>query len=376
MKKLIFCIAIACIFSTTAAFSQIPVIANGEPKKLSKNGIDAEITRIMHLSHDLNLAAGVVNGDSISVGQHLAYKYPDGYVIGIVAKKGDYQRKIINDQVLPLEKMHGKVVAAVTPAVGFQHEPDNNQAAIQPVTVSKADNSVFLGMFLALAIGAIAAYVINRLINKRNAEASLDPVTSGRPMKAGGVTDSEAHAYANVVASRMFNQPNLNVTNITRGTLSGTNVEVSYRGEATPKRRTFNNEPAYRGLLTVNETLQFIYFLQACGNDARIGNYFSGQNITFVEDEVLQPVQAPVIEERRPAELEEVIAQQQPVINVDLANMVKTLTDQTTGLGHVELMFENNGMKLQVKITKNLIATNHTNHVSPEPGVETSLMHQ
>lgn len=61
-------------------------------------------------------------------------------------------------------------------------------------------------------------------------------------------------------------------------------MEVFYAGSIQPKRRTFKDVEGYRGVVTVKNADQYVYFLQACGNDVRVGNYYSGKNIQFIAD--------------------------------------------------------------------------------------------
>jgi hypothetical protein len=236
------------------------------------------------------------------VGDKVTYRLQNGESISFVAELGD-NYWVLGKKALVYQNMNPK-----NPIVG----PGEIK---QPVSDSKKDEAVVAPgapnenksggipwwvwvIAAVLLLGFGGAFVEAQQAKRNKKEAAKDPVTSGNPMRRNGVTDEQAPAYMQEVANRQFNRPGLNVTNITRGRLSGENLEVYYAGQLNPERRTFNDFPAYRGQVNINGHEQFVYFLQGCGNDVRMGNYFSGQNIRFIPEEVLQtaPQQPAVIQ--------------------------------------------------------------------------------
>ena len=53
------------------------------------------------------------------------------------------------------------------------------------------------------------------------------------------------------------------------------------------KKINLRNVPAYAGEILVNGKEQNIYFLQGCGNDGRNGDYFSGAELVFTPEVVI-----------------------------------------------------------------------------------------
>lgn len=282
MKKIMILCALLCATLMTFSQMQSDVVSN------------SDIARIIGANQETNQRyAGVTNPNLIYVGQQLRYVFPDGKdtLITVTEKHTKKGQWGIVETILALEKIHGQVIAPTPDSSG------NNEAGILPVTENNSDDGIpwWLWAIVAFVVLAILGSILESNKRKKEvADATKDPVTSGTPMRRGGVTDQQAPAYMQEVASRQFNMPGLNVTNITRGRLSGENLEVYYGGQIRPERRTFENFLAYRGEVTVNGQQEFVYFLQGCGNDVRMGNYFSGQNISFVPEQVLQTQTATV----------------------------------------------------------------------------------
>lgn len=271
MKKItIFLIAIMSIM--TIAFAQPPV-----QKLKNSTTQSSEIARIINMSKQANLEKnGILNPDKIYPGQMLTFKFSNDTVRNYIVKSGYSQWKLVGE-VLHDAKSYGPV-----------KDYSDNDNYVVPTLLSSTSGFPWVPLILILlGLAAILLFVAAALTNYNNRDQN--PVTSGPAMQMGGVTDEQARAYASEVAARQFNIPNLQVTNVTRGRISGNNVAVFYAGQATPQRRTFSNIVGYRGIVTVHGIEQFVYFLQGCGNDVRVGNYFSGEQIQFVpEVEVYQ----------------------------------------------------------------------------------------
>lgn len=117
--------------------------------------------------------------------------------------------------------------------------------------------------------------------------AESDPIGSGAPQVKGGVTDEQAIARIINIASGIngVNPRFLNVTNIERGRLFGKG-ETFYADKPNGLTKRFSGEVGYRGMVRrVDGIEQVVYFLQACGNDVRQGNYTEGEEINFVADQ-------------------------------------------------------------------------------------------
>jgi hypothetical protein len=265
-----------------------------------------QIYSIISKSKEANVANGVLDPNKIMPGQTLTFLFEDGKTETIVAEAGDSQWKIVGGKLAELVKQHGQPVQFNQPIADVVKPVEVLPGKIEDIAPWYNSDYVliFLAALLIVSILLLSSYLLKRR-NSRKTEAAQDPVTSGEPMRRGGITNENALAYTRQVAERQFNNPNIIVSEVRHGRLSGENLEVYYAGQIQPSRRTFQNYPAYRGTVQAEGegTNQFVYFLQGCGNDVRAGNYFSGQNIQFIEDvdaEVITPVQqtvaAPAIE--------------------------------------------------------------------------------
>lgn len=272
MKKA-FLVMIMVVMTFFALVAQPPVNPQtGRPLLSQKNLQNQEIALIINMSKQANLEKnGILNPDKIYPGQTLTFKFSNGIVKDYAVEKGHSQWKLVSS-VLKDASAYGSVVdyndtsGEDSPRPGQQIQP-------QPIIPL---------WLIALMIGAFFTALFVLFLKRLGVRE--DPVTSGPAIREGGVTDDQAHDYANEVAARQFNVPNLQVTNVMRGRISGNNVAVFYAGQATPQRKTFSNVVGYRGIVTVDGIEQFVYFLQGCGNDVRIGNYFSGEQIQFIPE--------------------------------------------------------------------------------------------
>lgn len=242
----------------------------------------AEIANTINKSKEANLSNGIIDPNKIQIGQTLTFLFQDGTQKIITVENGDSQWKILKSKISALINAHG-------PVIQFPKDqtPADAEAKKIPPPISEGALIMSPGMVLLILISlALIAlfFAVRQGLKKKSDEAKKDPVTSGPAMRRNGLTDENAFAYTNEVANRQFNNPNLQVREVQRGMLSGNNLEVFYAGNVTPQRRTFTNQSAYRGIVNINGTDQYVYFLQGCGNDVRMGNYFTGQNIQFIAD--------------------------------------------------------------------------------------------
>jgi hypothetical protein len=310
MKKVILFCAFTCI--TFLAFSQ--------------KFTNQQIVDILNKSMEVNkLTNGVYDKDFIYPDKQLTFISMNGGQIVFPIKKGD-NMWILGTEALKYQAAHPEN-PIINPSQGINDQQPAKGKNPNVDTVSAKTDWMLLWILLA-SVGVIAVAIwISRLVRKHKMEAKKDPVTSGPAMRPGGITDENALAYATQVAGRQFNNPNLQVREVQRGMLSGENLEVFYAGNATPQRRTFTNQPAYRGIVNLNGADQFVYFLQGCGNDVRMGNYFTGQNIQFNVDAaapVLRPQPTTTTEQSTPAQ------ETQPIMQM-VKVMVEALKDKASG---------------------------------------------
>lgn len=202
--------------------------------------------------------SGIENPDSI---------YPGQFVwVSVPVKKGDTQWAIHRDELS--KGTEGEVLGNISSGESEEIKED-----------SSSDMSWLMWLFLALVLLLLLAYIFY-LSWYRN----IDPVTAGRPQVQGGVTSAGAHTRIREIAENRFPGSSISdIKNIRRGTLSGRAI-VFYEGKEKPKRINLHKTPAYAGEITVNDKDQTIYFLQGCGNDARRGDYFTGNDLIFTTE--------------------------------------------------------------------------------------------
>jgi hypothetical protein len=309
---------------------------------------EQEIAGIIFKSKELNKQqAGVLDPNLIYPGQTLHFIFTDGDEVAFPVVTGDNQWSIVK-RIKLMEKIHGE---AVDYPIVEEKEKEKVVAATPPV--SKDNSSLLFWILAALALLSLLLIAI-RKSRKNKEEARQDPITSGPPMRSGGVSDAEAYQYAREVAARRFNSPNFTVTAIESGMLSGKNLKIYYQGEPTPKRRTFANQPAYRGTVNIDEREEFIYFLQPCGNDARIGNFFNGSEITFVpnpaQSEILRNAATPALQEAAQETKTEEVHSGFNMSDV-VAKLAETLKDKKQG----SISIEDGERKITMEFSEGLV---------------------
>lgn len=162
------------------------------------------------------------------------------------------------------------------------------------------DDWSWLLWLIAIAAGvALAAYLINRMLNKPAA-------TAGPAMVQGGVNDATVADQFRATAARQHeactgtSAPMQQFTFVTppvAGRISGI-MNVRYAdGREVPRR--MNGERAYRARVRFPDGREEeLYMLAACGNDLRYGGvnrYLPGWDFTFTTDRELPAPAAPEV---------------------------------------------------------------------------------
>ena len=317
---------------------------------------DEDIARLITKNEFLNRSKGVDNPNLIYPGQKLSYIFADSEVRDITVAYGDNQWIIVK-KILNLEKEHGQ--ATPIPPSDSVYSGSNEVVPVSKESDHKSAEIPWWCWLVSIAGILAVIYFASKEAKKQKEKVHSDPTTSGTPIREGGITDEQATAYANEVAARQFNLPNLQVTNIVKGTINGTNVAVFYRNEATPQRKTFANVPGYRGEVMVNGQSQFLYFLQGCGNDARVGNYFAGENIEFYPD----AVQPEVLRTANQTQQQNQTAPPTPTVTAMTAAELGTIAKQamesvnTATSGKFSLNLTAPGMEMKIEFTKDAPGT-------------------
>jgi len=153
--------------------------------------------------------------------------------------------------------------------------------AIAPtVPTEQEDERSFAWLWWLLLIPLLIFFL--RFLRKQR---ESDPIGSGAPQVDGGVNNDGAIRRAQNIASTIngINPRLLNVTNIERGRFYGRG-RAFYADKPNGLTKRFNGEDGFRARVRREDgTEEVVYFLQACGNDVRVGNFLQG--INFVPDE-------------------------------------------------------------------------------------------
>lgn len=162
-----------------------------------------------------------------------------------------------------------------------------NGASIPPAPIDFGNGDEIAKWFWIIVLTLAFLFILYKILSARRKNKESDPVGSGQPQVEGGV--DEAHALQRVQTIANANGINpLRVTNIQLGRFYG-RARVFYADKPLGMMKRFDGEIGYRGIvLRTNGEEQTIYFLQGCGNDARVGNFMTG--IRFVANET-QPTE-------------------------------------------------------------------------------------
>lgn len=251
MKKVIFS-AITALLLVSAAFGQ---------------KTNTEIWQTIQMSKEYNsYFNGIPDPNRIWPGQTLTFLFGDGTQNQIVVEKGDNQWTIVRDKLNKLENEHGPVI-----------NPDTISKTVSPVPIPEPihfhwwDDASILGLLFTLFCALV---IFIKLMHIRYKNRRRNPVTAGTPQVPGGVNDASAHNRMQEVARNRYPGAQIQIKNIRRGWLSGL-AKVFY-ADGKSKKLHLKDVAAYAGEATINGREETIYFLQGCGNDARQGNYMTG----------------------------------------------------------------------------------------------------
>lgn len=295
-----------------------------------------EIVNTIAMSKEYNHQ--VVDPNLIYPGEILTFAFQDRTIISAVVESGDSQWSIIKDRLAKLVNEHGPVI----------NYPDTIQPQLQlPVnsTPAEKDFLAFLSVIpwwvCLIAVLLILWAIVSEVKDKRN----IDPVTAGTPQVPGGVTDQRVYQRMSDLAAQRYPGARIEIKNIRRGWLSGSG-KVFY-AEGKPKKINLKNVAAYAGEILVNGNEQTIYFLQGCGNDARMGNYMFGNEFVFTPDVI---VNSDGSESPLPVTKTEKPNQQSQVTPVSPNLGSEFFRNSTSALGIVGKFLEGNDAKHKVTI--------------------------
>ena len=208
------------------------------------------------------------NPNLVQPGQVLSYRLPNGDIVSKPVWPGGCQWTVVSS----ILDEQSRII------------PSTPEQETEPILPQKSNlwellaSLWWLWLIIAIIVVAIISSVHNDLVNR-------DPITAGPAQVNGGVNNQGAHSRMNELAQNRFPGAHIEIRNIQRGTLSGKG-KVFY---ADGKSRNINlkDVPAYAGEVLVNGKEETIYFLQGCGNDARSGNYMSGNNLVFTPEVII-----------------------------------------------------------------------------------------
>jgi hypothetical protein len=291
------------IFSVMMAF--LLVCASLSSFGLKTN---TEIYNIIQMSKEYNSLHGIKNPNEIWPGQTLTFLFQDHTWQEVVVEEGDNQWTIVRDKLDTLQNEHGEIISPIEDSIVPLPQPKQiNSSIMEPFPWWWSFPWGWL--LLALAVLAIAIKLLQILYKERR----QNPVTAGTPQVNGGVRNNEAYSRMNQVAQNRFPGSQIVIKNIRRGWLSGW-AHVFYANDKT-KRLKLKDVAAYSGEAMINGREQTIYFLQGCGNDARGGNYMTGDlefrpDVIVNQDGSESPLPA---ESAEITETEQVVEEQIPI---------------------------------------------------------------
>lgn len=156
-----------------------------------------------------------------------------------------------------------------------------------PPPVSSKDEVDFLQGFAAMLLAILFIIFLGYLISKyQKNKMSMDPITAGPPQVPGGINDKSVEDRYRDYAYHKHPQKEIEVTDIKKGLLFG--PAVVHYGDNSTKNLDLQGTPAYSGEISeVGGEKETIYFLQGCGNDARAGNFMTGNELRFIPDQII-----------------------------------------------------------------------------------------
>jgi hypothetical protein len=224
-------------------------------------------------SKEANQKNGILNPDSIYPGQVLNFLFEDGIAMALIVEPGDNQWKIVRDKLAFWQNLHGPIVDYVDPV---------------PVKIPEAiefhwyyDEWNLFGVLAVIFFLALLLKFISMWWKERN----QDPISAGKPQVLGGVSNTGAYERMQQIVANRFPGTRMEIRNIRRGRLSG--LAKIFYADGKSKKINLKSVSAYAGEITVDNQEETIYFLQACGNDARNGSYMMGNSLIFTPDALI-----------------------------------------------------------------------------------------
>lgn len=264
MRKVFFFFIVLCC-TMSMVFGQLP---------------NSEIHKIIMMSKEANVQNGISDPDKIFPGQKLTFVFEDEYEQEIYVEHGDNQWNVIKNKLVWDGSQYRPVV---DPAKIVQLEPQqSNPDSAEEKSRNLFDFLAIIPWYVWLLVSLLILWgIVSDVKDKRN----VDPVTAGTPQVPGGVTDQRVYQRMRDLVAQRYPSARIEIKNIRRGWLSGSG-KVFY-AEGKSKKINLKNVAAYAGEILVNSNKQMIYFLQGCGNDARVGNYMFGSKFVFTPNVII-----------------------------------------------------------------------------------------
>ena len=337
MKKFI----VVLVSSITA------VAVSGQTGNLGSN---TEVYRTIMRSKEANHSNGIFDPNKIQIGDHLTFKFSDGFDTIYYVSKGDNQWKIVSKMLATMPKVHGSLVNYSDTLKPVRIE--------EPLPVSPINaryNPWYMPDWLVAVLWTIIGLAACSIIYWFSKNRKKDPATSGPAMRPGGLTRDTVHASMRDSAARQFQNPNIRIVRIEEGTLNSNGHAIAIDYADRSRKRVLLNEPGFRATVLVgdNPTPQFVYTLMRCGNDVRMGHGLNSPFITFTplttNSEVPAPVAAtpelPVVVEEKANEVDAMMTFDDLVKG--LPNIITAVNASNNG---IQIIYKTSGVNLTCTI--------------------------
>lgn len=232
----------------------------------------------------------------------------------------------------------------------------------QVVTKENDQVSEFPWRLMAITLIVILFAIIISYLLTKNAkrELNIDPITAGPPQVPGGVNDAGAYTRMSTLAGNNYPGQDLKIKNIRRGTMSGL-ADVHYADKSI-KRINLQNVIGYAGEILVDGKEKTVYFLQGCGNDARNGNYMSGEGISFTPHaEIMENGTAVPIDSSAPSDSKPLVEKLEEEVKVATQKATKT-SDLSTATEIRDPNKESNSVQKFLSIVEKMMGKDGENH--------------
>lgn len=236
-----------------------------------------------------------------------------------------------------------------------------SEGKISPIA-TKENDQIFLWKLMAIIFLVIILIIFFSYLLAQKTEKALniDPITAGPPQVPGGVNDDGAYARMSALAGNNYPDQDLKIKNIRRGTISGL-ADVNYADNSI-RRINLQNVIGYAGEILVGGKKETIYFLQGCGNDARNGNYMSGEGISFTPHaEIMENGTAVPIDSSAPSDSKPLVEKLEEKVKVATQKATET-TDLSTATEIQDSKKESNSVEKFLSIVEKAIETNGPSH--------------